>query len=168
MEMVQSALIIFGLRVVDMTAATMRILMLSRGRKAITWGLGFFQALVFVVAIRAVIADLENWLNVIGYAAGFASGNVVGMWIEERLAIGYVHMRIISPGRGSEIADHLRENGYAVTEISGRGKDGVVTLINCSVRRRKSSMVRKIVNQLDENAFITTENVKTVRRGFWR
>lgn len=168
MEMVQSALIIFGLRVVDMTAATMRILMLSRGRKAITWVLGFFQALVFVVAIRAVIADLENWLNVIGYAAGFASGNVVGMWIEERLAIGYVHMRIISPGRGSEIAEHLRESGYAVTEISGRGRDGVVTLLNCSVRRRKSSDVRKIVNHLDENAFITTENVKTVRRGFWR
>ncbi|MGD2158758.1 MAG: DUF5698 domain-containing protein [Anaerolineales bacterium] len=168
MEVLQSALIIFSLRVVDMTAATMRILMLSRGRKAITWGLGFFQALVFIVAIRAVIADLENWLNVVGYAAGFASGNVVGMWIEERLAIGYVHMRIISPGRGAEIAEHLRANGYAVTEISGRGKDGVVTLLNCSVRRRRSSKVRKIVNELDENAFITTENVKAVRRGFWR
>jgi uncharacterized protein YebE (UPF0316 family) len=168
MDIFLSALTIFLLRVVDMTAATLRILMVSRGRKAAAWGLGFFQALVFVVAIQAVIAGLDNWLNVVGYAAGFASGNVVGMWIEERLAIGYVHLRIISSRRGSELAEQLRANGYAVTEIPGRGKDGTVSLLNCSVRRRKAPQVENLVYTLDQQAFITTENVRAVRQGFWR
>jgi len=168
MDILLSALTIFSLRVVDMTAATLRILMVSRGRKAAAWGLGFFQAMVFVVAIRAVIAGLDNWLNVVGYAAGFASGNVVGMWIEERLAVGYVHLRIISSRRGSELAEQLRANGYAVTEIPGRGKDGMVSLLNCSVRRRRAPQVENLVYTLDQHAFITTENVRAVREGFWR
>ena len=119
---------IFLLRVLDMTLDTLRVLVVMRGRKPIAWVLGFFQALIFVVAISSVLKDLTNILNIIGYAAGFATGNVVGMWIEERLAIGHTHMSIVSSRLGSAIAERIREEGFAVTEIPARGKDGMVTL----------------------------------------
>ncbi len=160
--------LIFLLRVSDMTLDTLRVLVVMRGKKAIAWMLGFFQAAIFVLAISSVLKDLNNIVNVFGYAAGFATGNVVGMLIEERLAIGHTHLRIVSSRWGSAIADQLREEGYAVTEVAGRGKDGMVTILNCSVLRKNGDRVRKIINSVDADAFITAEDVRPVRRGFWR
>lgn len=163
-----SALLIFALRVSDMTLDTLRVLFVMRGKKRIAWILGFFQSAIFVLAIGRVLTQLNNPLNIIGYAAGFATGNVVGMFIEERIAIGHVLINIISPRRGSAIVTHLRQNGYAVTELSGRGKDGMVSMINCSVLRKQVDIVRELVNEIDPEAFITAEDVRPVRRGFWR
>jgi uncharacterized protein YebE (UPF0316 family) len=163
-----SAGLIFGLRVTDMTLDTLRVLFVMRGRKPIAWILGFFQALVFVIAITYVLRDLTNPLNIIGYAAGFATGVVVGMAIEQRLAIGHVHMRVISPRRGTGIAEKLRAEGYAVTEVPARGKDGMVSMLNCSVLRKDTARIRAMVNEVDPDAFITSEDIRPIRRGFWR
>jgi uncharacterized protein YebE (UPF0316 family) len=163
-----TALMIFGLRVIDMTLDTLRVLVVMRGKKKIAWVLGFFQAAVFVVAIGSVLSNLDNPLNVIGYAAGFATGNVIGMLIEEKLAIGHTMVSIVSSRRGTEIAEKLRKNGYAVTEIAARGKDGMVTLLNVNVLRKNIGAVRQLVNDSDAEAFITSEDVRPIRRGFWR
>jgi uncharacterized protein YebE (UPF0316 family) len=100
-----SALVIFLLRVIDMSLDTMRMLFVVRGKKPIAWILGFLQSLVFVIAISTVLANLNNILNIVGYAAGFATGNVLGMFIEERLAIGHIAMRVISSKKDSGIAE---------------------------------------------------------------
>jgi uncharacterized protein YebE (UPF0316 family) len=162
------ALWIFALRVADMTLDTVRVLFVMRGRRLLAWILGFMQALIFVVAIVQVLANLDNPLNVIGYAAGFATGVVIGMVIEDRLAIGHIHFTIISPVRGAVIADMLRTGGFAVTEIGARGKDGTVTVLHCDVTRRSMDDVETIVLETDPEAFITAEDVRPVRRGFWR
>ena len=160
--------LIFVLRVGDMSLDTLRMLMVMRGRKAYAWILGFFQAIIFVVAISSVLKNLNNPLNMIGYAAGFASGNVIGMLIEERLAIGHSHLRVISSRRGSAVADRLRAEGFAITEIPARGKDGMVTVLNISVLRKYTDRVHDLINQVDPEAFITAEDVRPIRRGFWR
>ena len=162
------AALIFGLRVLDMTLDTLRVLFVMRGRRKIAWALGFFQSAIFVTAISTVLSNLDNPLNIVGYAAGFATGNVLGMVIEERLAVGHTSVNIISSRLGSAIAEHLRKNGYAVTEIPARGKDGMVTILNVLVLRKNVDKARQLVNEIDEEAFITSEDVRPVRRGFWR
>ena len=159
---------IFSLRVIELSLDTIRVLMVMRGRKGPAWLLGFVQATIFVFAISYVLSGLDNPINMLGYAAGFATGTVVGMYIEERLAIGHIQMSIVSPRRGSAIAEKMRAEGYAVTEIPAKGKDGMVTMLSCSVLRRNVDKVRQIVNQADSTAFITAEEVRPVRRGFWR
>lgn len=163
-----TALLIFFLRVSDMSLDTLRVLYVMRGKKILTWVLGFAQSAIFVAAITSVLNNLDNPLSIIGYAAGFASGNVIGMWIEESLAIGYTHMRIISPCLGQSIAERLRQEGFAVTEVPGRGKDGIVTILIVNVRRKRVDQVHRIVNEVDRQAFITAEDIRSVRRGFWR
>ena len=160
--------LIFILRVMDMSLDTLRVLFVMRGRKGVAWALGFCQALIFVVAISSVLSNLDNPLNILGYAAGFATGNVIGMLIEERLAVGHIQVSIVSPRWGAAITEKMRSEGFAVTEIPARGKDGVVTLLSCSVLRRNVNKVHEIVNQIDPTAFITAEDVRPVRRGFWR
>ena len=160
--------LIFMLRVCDMSLDTLRVLMVMRGRKLIAWVLGFFQAAIAVLAISVVLKDLHNILNVIGYAGGFATGNVVGLLIEERLAFGFIHFRIVSSRLGSAISDRLRDAGYAITEIAGRGKDGMVTVLYCSVKRKDVNRVHKLISEVDGESFVSVEDVRSVKRGFWR
>jgi uncharacterized protein YebE (UPF0316 family) len=165
---IMAAAFIFILRVADMTLETLRVLFVMRGKKGPAWFLGFFQAAIFVTAIGTVLANVTNPLSIVAYAAGFATGNVTGMYIEGKLAVGHTLLNIISPGRGSAIAEKLRGEGYAVTEIPARGKDGMVTLLNCSVLRKKTADVRKMVMNIDESAFITADDIQPIRRGYWR
>lgn len=162
------ALMIFFLRVADMSLDTIRVLFVVRGKKTIVWVLGFFQSLIFVIAIGSVLTELNNVLNIIGYATGFATGNVVGMLIEHRLAVGHIMVTIISSNRGAFIAEKLRTSGYAVTEIAGRGRNGTVFELHASVLRKDVPNVETVVLEADPQAFITAEDVRPVRRGFWR
>jgi uncharacterized protein YebE (UPF0316 family) len=161
-------ILIFALRVSDMSLDTLRVLFVIRGRRPIAWILGFLQSSIWVLAITSVLSNLDNLWNLIAYASGFATGSVVGMMIEEKLAIGHAHIRIISSRRGEAIADAVRNAGYAATEIPGRGKDGTVTIIICSVRRRDVTTIQRQVAAVDPEAFITVEDIRPLHRGFWR
>lgn len=161
-------LIIFFLRVSDMSLDTIRVLFVFRGRRGLAWVLGFFQSLLFVIAITSVLANMDNFLNIIAYAAGFATGNVVGMTIENRLAVGHINMTIFSPMAGPRIADALRNAGFAATEVSGRGRNGMVSVLHVAVLRKRVDEVEKIVLDKDKDAFVTAQDVRPIRRGFWR
>jgi uncharacterized protein YebE (UPF0316 family) len=167
MTLLLSAIPIFFLRVVDVSLYTVRLMMVVRGRKALAWTFAFFQSFVFVTALQMVLSDLGDWAKFLGYAAGFATGILTGMWLESRMAVGYTHLRVISPRRGAELAERLREAGFAVTEISGMGRDGVVNLLSCNVLRKQAGQLESLVQQIDPEAFMTAEDVRKVDGGFW-
>lgn len=161
------ALLIFTVRVISTSLDTLRLILTLRSNKFWVWMLGFFNSAIWVLTFAFVLADIDNIVNVVVYAAGFATGNVVGMWLEDKLAIGIAEIRVISPNWGAAILEVLRENNYAVTEIPGRGKDGMVSVITSSVRRNQVQDFEKLVMDVDQEAFITTEDVVAVQRGFW-
>jgi uncharacterized protein YebE (UPF0316 family) len=162
------AVAIFGLRVIDMSLDTLRVLFIIRERRAAAWVAGFVQSSLWVIAITSVLANLDNPLNLLAYAAGFATGSVVGLTIEERLAVGFGHLRVISSHRGAAVAEAVRQAGYAVTELAGRGKDGTVSVLTCSVRRRDLTGVQRTIAQIDPEAFVAVQDVTPLHRGFWR
>jgi len=162
------ALIIFLARVINMAIATIRMLFTIKNKKLLSWVLGFFESIIFVYIIGTVVANLDNVLNILAYAAGFATGSVIGMFFEEKLAIGHIQMTIISPTRGSILSEELRSNGFAVTELSGRGKEGTVSVLLCDVLRKNINNLETIVLETDPEAFITAEDVRPIRHGFWR
>jgi len=162
------AFAIFILRVLNMTIDTVRMLTVMRGMRTVTWILGVLQTALFVLVFGSVINDLNNLLNIAAYSIGFATGNVIGMMIEKRLAFGYINITIISSLRGQELAEKLRANGHAVTEIPARGKDGTVEILECSVQRKFAPEVREIVLEIEPKAFITSRDIQRVWRGYWR
>lgn len=161
-------LVIFGLRVLNLTLDTLRILFVLRGKKTLSWVFGFMVSLIHLLLLTSILSNLNSPLYIVAYAAGFATGGVVGMWIEGRMAIGFTNIQVISPRRGVVMAEKLRENGFAVTEIPARGKDGMVSMLSLSVRRKQVVDVEKVINECDEAAFVTSEDIHPVRRGFWR
>jgi len=162
------ALLIFVVRVIATSLDTLRVIFTMRSNKIWVWILGFINSMIWVLTFAFVLSDIDNFVNVLVYAGGFATGNVVGMWIEDKLAIGFTEVRIISPNWGAAILDALRKHNYAVTEIPARGKDGMVSVITSSIRRGQVPDFEQLVLDIDENAFITKEDVVAVRQGFWR
>jgi uncharacterized protein YebE (UPF0316 family) len=167
MEAILAGLFVFAMRLTDMSLDTLRLLFVMRGRKLLAGLIGAIQATVFILAVSAVLSGPLNVFTVAGYALGFGAGVIVGMLAEERLAIGYAYVRIYSP-QGKAIADALRAAGHAVTEFSARGKDGLLTVVNCVVARRHASHVREIAEKIDADAFITIDEARSLQRGYFR
>ena len=162
------ALGIFAARLVNVALDTLRFMFTLRGKRTLSWILGFLGSVIYVMVISSVLTNLGNVLNLIGYAAGFATGNVVGMVIEKRLAIGFSHFSIISRDHSTEIADALRNAGFGVTEIPARGGESSFMMLDCHVRRKQTDTVEKLALEIDPNAFITAEEVTPRRSGIWR
>ncbi len=159
-------LIIFGLRILDTSFFTIRLMLTARGRKMLAGILGFMGSLIYVTAIKPVIKDMTDWGTLVGYSAGFATGMLLGLIIEERMAVGYALFRIISTNRGAEIAQNLRSVGFAVTEIPAWGLNGNVTLLHCFVRRKRAEELIELAASVDSEAFISIENVRSVKHGY--
>jgi uncharacterized protein YebE (UPF0316 family) len=154
-------------RTANMCLDTLRVLAVMRSKKAAAWIYGFFQVLIYLFLISWVLADLHNPLKVFGFCAGFATGNALGMWLEERFAGGYTDLQIVSSRRGLCVAQSLRALGFAVTETGGGGRDGTVTVLTCSVRRKSVLETTEVIRGEDPDAFITSSEVRLICGGFW-
>ena len=159
------ALLIFSLRIVDVSLDTMRVLFAIRGKREIAGVLGFFMALTWIFAAGNAMKHLDSLLHVLGYAAGYATGTMVGITIERLVAYGLANVRIISRHGGVEIAEALRDRGYGVTEQGAFGREGNVEIVSSVVQRAHMAEVLAIVDRFDPNAFVTVEEPKILRGG---
>ena len=166
MEAIVWVFVIFSLRVVNIALDTVRMLFVVRGERFLAAVIGFVETLLFLVAIGKVIQDLTNIPNVLAYCVGFAVGTWVGMVLEDRLALGYVRVHIVSPQKAKEIASSLRGGGYGVTEMMGKGKEGSVGILEVVAKRRDVPSITRAVTGVDDEAFITTEETRSVYRGY--
>lgn len=158
-------MIIFSLRIVDVSCDTMRVLFAVRGKRGVAGVLGFFQALIWIFAVASAIKYLDSWIHILGYAGGYATGTVVGISIEGAVAFGLSQVRIVSAHGGVEIAEALRERGYGVTEYAGFGREGGVEIVHSVVQRAHLKEVMAIVDRFDPKAFVTVEEPKILRGG---
>jgi len=162
------AALIFGLRVLGIAVSTMATIMTVQGRKVPAVAAGFVSALVYVLAIGKVVSNMDNIWNIMAYSGGFAVGTLIGMAWEQRLALGFTEVRIISTEKGTELADELRQAGFGATELYGHGRETAVSIVEAIVPRKNVDAVLGIAKSADEKAIVTVTEARTVRRGYWR
>ncbi|MFW6042542.1 MAG: DUF2179 domain-containing protein, partial [Chloroflexota bacterium] len=161
-----AALFIFVLRVVGVALSTVRVLVMMRGQKLWSVVLGFFEVLVYVVAIGQVVSNLSNVWNILGYCLGFSVGTLVGMALDEKLVLGYANVRIVSRNKAQQLADNIRGAGFGATVGWASGRTGTVGVVTATVRRKEVSHVCRLADKADPNAFVTVEEARAVRRGY--
>lgn len=154
--------LIFLSRIVDVTIGTIRIVMVSKGHK--TWApvLGFFEVFIWLVAITRIIQNLDNWLCYFAYAGGFATGNYIGLIIEEKMAIGIVKIQIITRKEAGNLISNLKAAGYGITHHDASGANENVSIIYSIINRNEIHKVEEIVKQTNPRAFYSIEDVKSV------
>lgn len=163
-----NALFIFVLRLADVSMGTMRMIMITRGMRKWAALLGFVEVTIWVVAISQVIGHLDNVWSVVGYSGGFATGTLLGMWIEGKLALGYLDLHIVSMTKGQELVQKIRQAGYGATQVRAEGQSGPVYLINVVVPRKQVAEVLNLVNKIDAGSFVTVDEARQVVRGYRR
>jgi uncharacterized protein YebE (UPF0316 family) len=168
------AIAIFLARILDVSLGTLRTIVVIRGYPMVAAIVGFFEILLWLAAAGQVFRNLDAWYLAFAYAGGFATGNMVGMWLESRLAIGWQLVRIVSTDPAVQLADRLRQSGYDVINLPGRGAaDAPVEVLLVADQRRRIRRLVRLVRELDPEAFWTTNDVRRRpdetlrRRGVW-
>jgi uncharacterized protein YebE (UPF0316 family) len=154
-----NCLLIILARICDVSLGTLRTVCVVNGHKGRAWVLGFFEVLVWVLVVSKVITNLSHPAYAVAYAIGAATGSWVGITVEQRIAFGEQVVRIFSR-RGREIAAQLRDHGWRVTEIDGRGRDGHVELLFIEVPRKDAMRVAHIARTLDPQCYFVVDDIR--------
>jgi uncharacterized protein YebE (UPF0316 family) len=167
MSILVYVLILVG-KIVEVSIATTRIVLITRGERALGACLGFFEVTIWVCLVSNVLTDLSSDpIKVVIYAAGFAIGNYVGSIIEERLAIGTVRVEaIVKEEDGETLANQIREHGYAVTVMDGKGMNYDRNILLMNIKRKKHRSVVKMIRENQDNVVITINDIKPVYGGY--
>lgn len=158
-------LLIFLARVSDVTLGTIRIVFVSKGFKLLAPILGFFEVFIWLLAMSKIIQNLDYWFYYVAYSAGFAVGNYVGLIIEERLALGYINLRIITHETAEELTTRLSAGGFGVTSTPAMGTRSNVNIINCVLRRSDYRKASQIIKHCNPKAFYTIEDIRAANQG---
>lgn len=158
-------LLIFIARIFDVSVGTIRIILIAKGLRKFAPLLGFFESLIWILAVSQIMMHLNNFYYYIAYASGFATGTYLGMILEEKLSLGYIIVRVITYKDATELVLNLREKKYTATVLNADGVTGAVKLIFLVIKRTHSEEVIKLIKHYNPNAFYTVEDVKFVSGG---
>ncbi len=157
-------LLIFLARMIDVTLGTIRNLYVNAGLKISSAVAGFFQMIVWVFAVAGLVNDLNDISRIILYALGFSAGTIAGIWIEDKIALGFRSVRIMNQDKGLSLARILREEGYNITQIPAQGYKDQVEVVIAILSRKEIIDFTALVEKLAPNVFYTIEKVDKPHR----
>ncbi|HEX9090588.1 MAG TPA: DUF2179 domain-containing protein [Anaerolineales bacterium] len=160
-------IMVFLARMADVSLGTLRIIFISRGKRNLAPLLGFVEVFIWITVVSQIVSHAHNLLAYLAYAAGFASGAFIGMYIEGRLALGTQVVLVIVPDDATPLMAHLRSAGYGFTTVDGVGANGPVKLIYTIVQRRCLESVLSIIHQTHPHAFLSIQDVRSTQEGIF-
>jgi uncharacterized protein YebE (UPF0316 family) len=154
-------ILIFLARICDVSLAMLRTVLASRGYKQIVPFIGFFEVLIWLAAISQIMNNLNNWVCYIAWAGGYATGSYIGLYIEEKIALGIQVIRIITNQASEELIQELKNKNYGLTILDAEGARGPVKMIFTVVSRKSVKDVIAIINQHTPQSFYSVEDVRS-------
>ncbi|MCM3397826.1 DUF2179 domain-containing protein [Oceanobacillus profundus] len=159
--------IIFAVNVVYVSLMTIRMILTLKGRKYIAAFVSVFEITVYIVGLGLVLDNLNEIQNLIAYALGFGTGLIIGSIIEEKLALGYITVNVVSTNPDLKFTKRIREKGYGVTSWSSYGMDGDRLSISILTPRKYELRLYELIQEIDPKAFIISYEPKRIHGGFW-
>lgn len=157
--------LIFVARIIDVSMGTVRVIFVSRGFKYLAPIVGFFEVIIWLLAIGQIMQNLSNPACYIAYGGGFAMGNFIGICIAEKLSLGLALIRVVTQKDALPLVECLKGNNYGVTSLDGHGTSGEVKVVFTIVPRRQVSRVVAIIKQFNPQAFYSVEEIGMVEKG---
>ncbi len=163
-------ILIFTAKLVEVSLATVRNVLINRGEKLKGAAIGFFEVLIWVLVVGNVLSSItEDPIKVVVYCLAFAMGNYVGVIIENKLAIGTSCIQaVVNVEQVEEVGDAMRKQGFGVTRIKGEGRDGPVEVLMIFLKRKSLDEASQLIRGISPNALITVNDVRHLRNGYIR
>ncbi|KXH86754.1 DUF2179 domain-containing protein [Sporosarcina sp. HYO08] len=160
-------LIIFAINIVYVTFFTVRMILTLKGYRYIAAVVSVVEVIIYVVGLGLVLENLNEIQNLIAYAIGYGCGVVVGSKIEEKMALGYITVNVITAEKDLKLPKILRDKGYGVTDWSANGLDGDRSALQILTPRKYELQLYATIKEHDPRAFIIAYEAKTIHGGFW-
>ncbi len=162
-------IVIFFVRIIDTSLATMRTVMVVRDKTLFAFILAFFEVFVWFLIVREALDSASNnlLLIAISYSLGYASGVYVGMFLTDKFITTNVSVNIVVNEK-KEIIKELIDSNFAVSVSKIKGKDLISNkfMIFVATTNKKVNDLKRIVTNIDEHAFIVVSENKTVIGGY--
>jgi len=160
-------LAIFFAKIAHVSLGTIRIIYLTRGNSMQAAIIGFFEVLIYLAALGLVLTNLDQWTHILVYGLGFAAGNLVGSRIEEMIAVGYVHVHIVTLNNCGTLEQTLRDKGYGVTTMPCYGREGAHNSLQVLLKRKELPSFLKVVDKCDPRAVISIFDTRKIMGGYF-
>jgi uncharacterized protein YebE (UPF0316 family) len=160
--------LIFFARIMDQSIGTLRLIFLSKGMKYIAPFLGFFEVIIWLLAVGQIMQHLDNWLCYVAYGLGFAAGNFIGITLEEKLSIGTSIIRVILSNESPELIAALKSHNFGLTILDAEGAKGKVKVLFSIIRRKEIPVFLSTLHNHHSTAFYTIEDVKEAKEGVFK
>lgn len=147
-------LIIFILKIIENSLATLRLILVSNGKKWLGAFLLFTTSIIWIISSHIAIIDI-NISMVLIFSIGSLLGSYIGSILEEKMAIGNNMLICITQKQMSEI---LRQNGYIITKVEGYGKDSKKEVLFVILKRNQNKDLISLIRSLDQEAIIVSEH----------
>jgi uncharacterized protein YebE (UPF0316 family) len=158
-------LLIFAAELCVVTISTVRIIAVARGMKVLAPVLGFFEISIWLFAIGKVMSNLSDPLCYLAFAGGFTVGNYLGVLIDEKLALGTVLVRFITPRDPTALVAALKAADFGVTTLDAHGGSGPVSVVLTAVQRKELPCVAALIRRFDPNGFYSVDDLQAATRG---
>jgi uncharacterized protein YebE (UPF0316 family) len=159
-------LLIFMARIADVSINTIRIIYVLGGRKLTATILGFFESFIWLMAIRQIFEHLDNWICYVAYPGGFATGILVGMIIEEKIAYGKVIVRTITSKDIALFKEFLISKEFRFTALRATGRNGEENVVFTVLERERLNELIAGLRKILPTAFYTVEKVNRASDDF--
>ncbi|WP_018923607.1 DUF2179 domain-containing protein [Salsuginibacillus kocurii] len=160
-------LVILLINVMYVSLFTVRMIFTLKGRRYTAACVGMVEVTVYVLGLGLVLDNMDSVLHVVAYALGYGSGVIMGMKIEEKLALGYITVNVITREYEPDIPNALRDRGYGVTNWIAYGREGERLMMEILTSRRSELDLYDTIRALDPRAFIISHEPKNFFGGFW-
>lgn len=152
-------------RVADVTFSTLRIIFIAKGQKFLASVMGFCEMLIWVTVMGTIMTHIQSPIYYVAYALGFAFGNYIGVWLEEKIALGVVGLRIITRTDANELVDALQKKELGITSVDAQGAKGPVKVIYMVINRQVLDEVISTIKSYNPKAFYSVEDIRFVNEG---
>ncbi|HEY9576085.1 MAG TPA: DUF5698 domain-containing protein [Pseudobacillus sp.] len=161
------ALIILIINVCYVSFFTIRMILTLKGYRYVAAFVSMIEIIIYIIGLGMVLDNLNEIQNVIAYAIGYGLGVIAGMKLEEKLALGYITVNVITKEYDKDLPKQLREQGYGVTSWAANGLEGDRMALQILTPRKYELKLYNHIKELDPKAFIIAFEPKTIHGGFW-
>jgi uncharacterized protein YebE (UPF0316 family) len=162
-------LIIFAINIVYVTFFTVRMILTLKGYRYIAASVSMIEVVIYVVGLGLVLENLNEIQNLIAYAVGYGMGVIIGTKIEEKMALGYITVNVITvdADADNQLPTLLRAQGYGVTHWAANGLEGDRLAMQILTPRKYELKLYTLIQEIDPKAFVIAYEARTIHGGFW-
>lgn len=158
--MIITCIKIFLARIIDVSLGVLRTISLFKNETSKAVLIAFFEVFIWFVIAREALVNDSSIIVAIFYSLGYATGTYIGVKISSCFSKGTSTIQVITDKIS---VNKIKDAGYGISSIK---MDNNKKMLIIGTNNKQLNKLIKIINNLDNNAFIIVNDSKYLLNGY--